>query len=99
MQDVLPAQVIHRSKLGFNMPYKNWLRNELHDLMFDALSPQRLRQQGFFNPRYVQVLMHQHVAETHDHAHKLWPLLMFQLCAERYLAGSAADDLLIAKGA
>ncbi|MBV9227978.1 MAG: asparagine synthase (glutamine-hydrolyzing), partial [Chloroflexi bacterium] len=99
MQDVLPAQVIHRSKLGFNIPYKNWLRNELRDLMFDALSPQRLRQQGFFNPSYVQLLMHQHVAETHDHAHKLWPLLMFQLWAERYLAGSAADDLLIAKGA
>jgi asparagine synthase (glutamine-hydrolysing) len=85
MQDVLPPQIIHRSKLGFNMPYKNWLRHELLDLMYDALSAQRLRQQGFFHADYVQSLIRQHVTGTHDHAHKLWQLLLFQLWAERYL--------------
>jgi len=93
MQDVLPAQVIHRSKLGFNMPYKNWLRHELLDLMYDALSPHRLRRQGFFHSDYVQSLIRQHVAGTHDHAHKLWQLLLFQLWTERYLTHSAANTL------
>jgi asparagine synthase (glutamine-hydrolysing) len=99
MQDVLPRQIIHRPKLGFNMPYKNWLRGELRDLLQDALSPTRLRQQGLFHAPYVQSLMHEHLSGGRDHAHKLWQLLMFQLWAERYLYGSRASSMLLNKEA
>ena len=58
MGDTLPQQILHRPKLGFNIPYKNWLRHELLDLLQDALSPARLRQQGIFHPEYVQKLIH-----------------------------------------
>jgi len=88
MRGALPDQILHRRKLGFNMPYKNWLRGELRDLLIDALSPVRLRQQGLFQPQYIQTLMHEHLEGVHDHAHKLWQLLMFELWAERYLPGN-----------
>lgn len=96
MQDILPAQILHRPKLGFNMPYKNWLRRELRELLLDALSPAHLRQQGLFQPRYVQTLIHEHLEGMRDHAHKLWQLLIFQLWAERFHTGPtfAADSLL-----
>ena len=85
MQGVLPDQILHRRKLGFNMPYKNWLRNELRNLLLDALSPMHIQQQGLFQPQYVQTLIHEHLEGFRDHAHRLWQLLMFQLWAERYL--------------
>jgi asparagine synthase (glutamine-hydrolysing) len=82
MQDMLPQQILHRKKLGFNIPYKNWLRHELRDLLQDALAPKRLKQQGIFCAPYVQSLVHEHLSGRQDHAHKLWQLLMFQLWAE-----------------
>jgi asparagine synthase (glutamine-hydrolysing) len=95
MQDVLPRQIIHRPKLGFNMPYKNWLRSELRDLLQDVLSPTRLRQQGLFYAPYVQLLVREHLSGSRDHAHKLWQLLMFQLWVERDLYASHASSLLV----
>jgi asparagine synthase (glutamine-hydrolysing) len=93
MKDILPQQILHRPKLGFNMPYKNWLRNELSDLLQEALSPHRLQQQGLFQPQYVQNLIHEHLEGGRDHAHKLWQLLIFQLWAERYANNPSSDDL------
>jgi asparagine synthase (glutamine-hydrolysing) len=87
MQGLLPEQILHRQKLGFNIPYKIWLRHELRELLLDALSPARLQQQGLFRPSYVQRLVHEHLEGIRDHAHKLWQLLIFQLWAERYLFG------------
>ncbi|MFL5628850.1 MAG: asparagine synthase (glutamine-hydrolyzing) [Ktedonobacteraceae bacterium] len=88
MHNVLPTEILHRPKLGFNMPYKNWLRRELRDLLLDALAPTRLRQQGIFRPEYVQGLIHEHREGTRDHAHKLWQLLIFQLWSEQYTASA-----------
>lgn len=85
VKNKLPYETLHRPKLGFNIPYKLWLRHELRDLMQDALSSKRLKEQGIFAPEYVQKLVNQHLAGTHDHAHKLWQLLMFQLWSERFL--------------
>ena len=92
MRDVLPEQILHRPKLGFNIPYKNWLRHELRGLLLDVLSPDHLRQQGLFQPQYVQKLIHEHLEGIRDHAHKLWQLLIFQLWAERYLSSTSASS-------
>lgn len=85
----LPYETLHRPKLGFNIPYKLWLRKELRGLLLDALSSTRLKQQGLFEPMYVQKLVSEHLEGIRDHAHKLWQLLMFQLWAERYCAVGA----------
>lgn len=85
MQGILPEQILYRPKLGFNIPYKNWLKYELRDLLLDTLSATRLQQQGIFRPAYVQSLIHEHLEGVQDHAHKLWQLLIFQLWADVYL--------------
>ena len=87
MQGILPDEILHRQKIGFNMPYKNWLRRDLRELLQDALSSTRLQQQGLFRPQYVQTLIHEHLEGVRDHAHQLWQLLIFQLWAEQYLSG------------
>jgi asparagine synthase (glutamine-hydrolysing) len=101
MDGLLPRQVLYRPKLGFNIPYKNWLRTELRGLMLDMLAPTRLGQQGLFAPAYVQSLIREHLSGKRDHGHKLWQLLMFQLWAERYLSISSvmpSSSLLAGRG-
>ncbi|HLZ56608.1 MAG TPA: asparagine synthase (glutamine-hydrolyzing) [Ktedonosporobacter sp.] len=98
MGDILPEKILGRRKLGFNIPYKNWLRNELSDLLRDSLSPQRLREQGIFQPQYVQTMIDEHLSGVRDHAHKLWQLLIFQLWSDRYLTGITAHSDLLETG-
>jgi asparagine synthase (glutamine-hydrolysing) len=90
MRGILPDAILDRPKLGFNMPYKNWLRSELRELLCDTLAPDRLRRWGLFAPEHVQTLIREHLDGRRDHAHQLWQLLMFQLWAERFL-GSSLD--------
>jgi asparagine synthase (glutamine-hydrolysing) len=76
---------VRRPKLGFNIPYRNWLRGELKGLLLEALAADRLRAQGIFQPAVVQTLIYEHLEGVRDHAHKLWQLLMFQLWAQTAL--------------
>jgi asparagine synthase (glutamine-hydrolysing) len=92
MRKNLPPDILRRRKLGFNIPYKHWLRGDLRDLMLDALAPARLGQQAIFRPAAVERLVREHLDGTRDHAHKLWQLLMFQLWAERFLVGDRGRD-------
>ncbi len=85
----LPYETLHRPKLGFNIPYKLWLRNELRDLLQDTLAPARLKEQGIFSPSYVQRLVQEHLNGSRDHAHKLWQLLIFQLWVEQYIPSAS----------
>ena len=42
--------ILDRKKAGFSMPLARWLREDLRGLVEDYLAPERLRQQGWFEP-------------------------------------------------
>jgi asparagine synthase (glutamine-hydrolysing) len=84
VQNLLPRNIINRPKKGFNMPVAHWLTNELKELMLDMLSKDYLRNQGYFNPDYVQVLIDDHLARRKDNRKLLWTLLMFQMWHDNF---------------
>lgn len=84
MEHKLPAGVLSRKKAGFNVPIPGWLRHELRDYTQDVLSERRLREQGFFDPRYIQQLIHDHNDMSVDYSRNLWGLLIFMLWHEQY---------------
>lgn len=88
----LPPKILNRKKGGFNVPIPGWLRHELHDYTQDVLSEKRLREQGFFNPSYVQQLMRDHNEMRVDYSRNLWGLLIFTLWYEAYGAKSIPDS-------
>lgn len=87
----LPRKILNRKKGGFNVPIPAWLRHELADYVRDVLSEKRLREQGFFNPQYVQQLVRDHAELKADHSRNIWGLLIFALWHEEY--GAAAPSL------
>lgn len=82
--DLLPRNIINRSKKGFNMPVAHWLTNELKELMMDMLSENYVKNQGFFNPEYIQMLIDDHLTRRKDNRKLLWTLLMFQMWHKSY---------------
>ena len=85
MKGVLPDAVLHRRKEGFSIPLKNWLRRELRPLMEELLSEERIRARGLFDTTEVARLRREHVASSHNHAHQLFPLMVFERWAEEFL--------------
>jgi asparagine synthase (glutamine-hydrolysing) len=85
MKDVLPGSILNRKKEGFSIPMKNWLRRELQPLMRELLSADRVARRGLFDPAVVSELMDEHTAGKQNHAHTLFPLMVFERWADAHL--------------
>lgn len=83
MRGVLPQQTLRRPKGGFNVPISAWLKHELRPLVQEYLAPNRIRQQGIFNPQGVSRLVSDHVKGQANYSHNIWALLVFTLWHEQ----------------
>ena len=83
--DRLPASILRRSKEGFSIPMKNWLKRELAPLMHDLLSPERLARRGWVEPRAVAGRIAEHLAGRENHAHLLFSLMVLERWAQAAL--------------
>ncbi len=77
LRERLPAEHFRAPKRGFVGPTAAWLRGELRGMLLDELSPDRVARLGFFNPKTVTRLLHEHFSQRHNHEGILWALLCF----------------------
>jgi asparagine synthase (glutamine-hydrolysing) len=87
MDGIVPDEIVARPKKGFNAPVAYWIESSLKELVHDALSPAKLRREGFFEPSYVEGLLREHTEGIRDHRKLIWTLLVFELWQEKYLTG------------
>jgi asparagine synthase (glutamine-hydrolysing) len=85
MERLLPRKNIYRSKEGFSIPIKHWLRKELKDLMFDYLNERRIKEEGLFNYDHLNKMIEAHLHGRENYSHQLWSLLVFEIWKENYL--------------
>lgn len=85
VEPLLPRTIIQRQKKGFGIPIAAWLRGRLRYLLHDLLSPDRLKEQGIFEPAYVDRLVSEHEQGIASHHKELWTLLVFQLWSRNFL--------------
>jgi asparagine synthase (glutamine-hydrolysing) len=84
LSQLLPKEIIHRKKQGFSIPMKNWLRDELRNMMLGVLSRERIIEKGYFNYEQVNKLIQQHLEGKRNNAHKIWAIMTFELWHELY---------------
>ncbi len=85
---LLPKSILEREKQGFAVPVAAWLRGPLKEMMQDLVLSPRAKQRGLFKAEGVQRLVDEHLAGEVDHHDRLWLLMVFELWAREYLAGS-----------
>jgi len=83
---LLPAQIVARSKRGFNAPVSHWLSGPWRELAGDTFSEGSLRQDGILEGRAVQRLWTEHVSGGRDHGFLLFALLMLSLWTRSHRA-------------
>ncbi|RPI03513.1 MAG: asparagine synthase (glutamine-hydrolyzing), partial [Calditrichaeota bacterium] len=81
---ILPPLILDRGKEGFSIPLKNWMKDELRPMMLEALSPQNVKEKGFFSSQYVDLLLQEHLRGQANHSHRLWSLMVFHLWYDLY---------------
>ena len=91
VRGLLPASILDRRKQGFAVPLGVWFRGGLTDIYRDVLASPRARQRGYFEPAFVDRLMHEHVSGARDHELRLWQLLVFELWHRLYVDAAAAE--------
>jgi len=85
VHDYIPKELMERPKMGFAIPIKNWLANELKDHLEEYLDEKLLKEQGIFNVGFVTKLKHDFLAGKKEYELKIWYLLMFQMWYKKWM--------------
>ena len=85
VRSMLPPGILDRRKQGFGVPLGAWFRGGLTDVFSDVLRSPLTRQRGYFEPRFVDRLVEEHLAGRRDHTLRLWQLMVFELWHRQYL--------------
>ncbi|MGF1616072.1 MAG: asparagine synthetase B family protein [Gammaproteobacteria bacterium] len=85
LRDLLPREVLTKTKHGFGLPFGLWMRDDarLHELARDSLN--QLLGRGWVNPRYVDMLWQRHGAEHATYyGDMIWVLMMLEQWLESH---------------
>jgi asparagine synthase (glutamine-hydrolysing) len=85
VEDILPQEILHRTKKGFALPIEHWFRGELKELTRDLLSSQQARNRGVVNIGLVEQLLADHQGHLYNHDRRIWAWLCFELWCRTYL--------------
>ncbi|MGH3435415.1 MAG: asparagine synthase (glutamine-hydrolyzing) [Sciscionella sp.] len=77
LRDVVPAHVLNRRKLGFPVPIRLWLREEMYSWARDIVVKSETDE--LLDKQAVLALLERHRAGTLDHSRRIWALLVFML--------------------
>ncbi|RKQ33462.1 asparagine synthase (glutamine-hydrolyzing) [Oceanobacillus halophilus] len=82
-EGMVPEHVLHRKKLGFPVPIKYWLKNELYAWAKNIMIQSETNQ--WINKAVVLSLLEEHAANHKDHARKIWTVLVFMIWHQIYM--------------
>ncbi len=85
LEDYLPKELIYRTKWGFPAPMGQWLLNDMAPVLEQSLDPQKIKQQGIFNPAEVQKLVAEFKGGATYLNKKVWALIFFQRWYEHHM--------------
>src|ERR1700677_2162525 len=79
MKDKLPASILQRKKVGFDIPAHQWLRGSLRSLMLDTLQEGLSEHADLFRSDTIERLMQLHLDRRANLGYHLWGLMILFL--------------------
>jgi len=85
LKDLVPAENLSRSKMGFGVPIGHWFRGTMQPFLRETLLSEKALGRNLFQKDKVRQIVDQHVEGRIDHSHRLWSLLMLELWFQRFI--------------
>ncbi|MBU8878468.1 asparagine synthase (glutamine-hydrolyzing) [Bacillus sp. FJAT-29790] len=85
-EGIVPEHVLNRKKLGFPVPIRHWLKDEMYDWATNLVrsSPTDY----LFNKQKVFNLLQEHVVNKKDNSRKLWTIFVFMIWHQINIEGA-----------
>ncbi len=80
----VPAVLLERPKMGFGIPFGDWIRGPLVDWAQDLLSEKSLAAAGIFDVAVIRSRFQEHLDGRRNWQSSLWTILMFQAWHRRW---------------
>ena len=93
MHDMLPPEILSRSKMGFPVPIGAWLRGKHRPLLDEFVLGARARARPWFNAEAVAALVQSHVSGAQQHDERLWALINFEVWQRIFLDGEPVEQI------
>src|SRR5579872_3646384 len=84
VKDLVPGPILRRTKRGFGLPLRRWMKEDLANLVGDVLLDRTARQRGLFEPDEVRRLVAS-VDRRRDAADRVWTLLVLELWFREFI--------------
>ncbi|WP_191859618.1 asparagine synthase (glutamine-hydrolyzing) [Hanstruepera ponticola] len=78
LYDYVPKSYFNRPKSGFTMPFSDWFRNELKDMVLSELNDEGLRQIPNIDIDEVKLRINQHMDGSWNRYPLIWKLLVLK---------------------
>lgn len=88
---VVPSHVLNRRKLGFPVPIRHWLRDEMHDWARTII--QESQTEELLNKNAVLQMLEEHRSGVLDHSRRLWALLVFMIWHGIFVEGRISPQV------
>jgi len=90
----VPREILQRKKMGFPVPFADWLRGPLRLLLDELVVSPRALDRGLFEPDVLRHLAGEHRAGIADHGDRLWLLANLEIWQRIFLDGEEPAKVL-----
>jgi asparagine synthase (glutamine-hydrolysing) len=91
VRDLLPPELIHRRKMGFPTPLRDWLAGEAGAGIRAALLEPGGLLQNYVQRPALETLLQRHASGSEDATDRIWRLLNLQIWGDIFFTGRGAD--------
>jgi asparagine synthase (glutamine-hydrolysing) len=94
VEDILPADIIYRKKMGFPTPLKSWLLDPAASSVYDAIEAPGTLLPEYLDRNAVSGLLLRHRNGVEDATDRIWNLYNLQVWGNIYLRGQSFEPAL-----
>jgi asparagine synthase (glutamine-hydrolysing) len=93
MAGLLPEEILERPKMGFPVPFGQWMRGRFRHVLDEFVIGPRAMARGILHPSAVRSLVAAHVSGKENHAQRLWSLINLEIWQRIHLDGEPIEQI------